>query len=681
MADVPINAVDRRVQFTGNTGTGPFSFTFNILADSDIAVFKNNTLLTLTTDYTISTASNGTGSVTLTGSNNGTALVASDFLTIVGGRALARTTDFVTAGDLLASSLNEQLDSNVIMVQQLDEKAERTLRISQSDVTADMTIPNKDTRKGKTLAFNSTTGLPEAGPSIADVQTVSDASADIQTVAHLQDGTTTSNGISTLAGISSNISTVAGISSSVTTVAGIQSNIAAVVADATDIGTVASNITNVNSVAAKSSLITSDFVSDLNTLAVTDVINDINTLATSDIVSDLNTLATSDIVSDLNTLATSDIVSDINTLATSDIVSDLNLLATSDFVSDLNTMATSTNVSNLSTVAGAITNINTTATNISGVNSFAERYRVGSSDPTSSLDAGDLFYNTTSNTLKRYDGSSWVAISSGGITDVASDSTPQLGGSLDVAGQDIVSVSNGNITLTPNGTGVVRVDGTNGIDMESGAISIKNSGAESYVRFYCESSNAHYTQLQASPHSAYSGNVTVVLPASADTLVGKATTDTLTNKTIALGSNTVSGTLAQFNTAVTDATLVDLSSSQTLTNKSIAASQLTGALPAISGASLTALPATLPASSAANLTNIPAANITGTLPAIDGSNLTGISAGATGGGSDQVFYENGQTVTTNYTITNGKNAMSAGPITINSGVTVTVGSGETYTVV
>jgi len=57
------------------------------------------------------------------------------------------------------------------------------------------------------------------------------------------------------------------------------------------------------------------------------------------------------------------------------------------------------------------------------------------------------------------------------------------------------------------------------------------------------------------------------------------------------------------------------------------------------------------------------------------------AAGATGGGSDEVFYENGQTVTADYTITNGKNAMSAGPITINSSVTVTVGSGETYTVV
>ena len=73
--------------------------------------------------------------------------------------------------------------------------------------------------------------------------------------------------------------------------------------------------------------------------------------------------------------------------------------------------------------------------------------------------------------------------------------------------------------------------------------------------------------------------------------------------------------------------------------------------------------------------------VTATAYAGDGSNLTGIAAGATGGGSDEIFYENGQNVTTDYTITNGKNAMSAGPITINSGVTVTVGSGETLTIV
>jgi phage baseplate assembly protein gpV len=68
--------------------------------------------------------------------------------------------------------------------------------------------------------------------------------------------------------------------------------------------------------------------------------------------------------------------------------------------------------------------------------------------------------------------------------------------------------------------------------MQSGAISIKNSGAQSYVRFYCESSNAHYVQLQAPAHSDFSGNVTITMPAVTDTLVGLAATQTLTNKTL-----------------------------------------------------------------------------------------------------------------------------------------------------
>ena len=69
-------------------------------------------------------------------------------------------------------------------------------------------------------------------------------------------------------------------------------------------------------------------------------------------------------------------------------------------------------------------------------------------------------------------------------------------------------------------------------------------------------------------------------------------------------------------------------------------------------------------------------NDSGTVKEIGGG-----SSFPTGGGSDAVFYENDQAVTADYTITNGKNAMAAGPITINSGVTVTVGSGETLTIV
>jgi len=111
-----------------------------------------------------------------------------------------------------------------------------------------------------------------------------------------------------------------------------------------------------------------------------------------------------------------------------------------------------------------------------------------------------------------------IAGGGGGLSSLVGDTTPQLGGDLDVNGNAIVSVSNGNIALTPNGTGVVQIDGTTGVDISQGAISIKNGGAQSYVRFYCESSNAHYAQLTAPAHSDFSGNISIVLPTTAGTL-------------------------------------------------------------------------------------------------------------------------------------------------------------------
>lgn len=194
MADIAINPVSRRVQFTGNTGTGPFAFTFNVLADGDIVVYKNTTLLSLTTDYTVSRNADGTGSVTLVA-----AVVASDVVTIIGGRELERTTDFVTAGDLLAVSLNEQLDSLVIMAQQLDEKMTRSFKVNPGDVFTDLEMPLLDDRKGKYLAFNTTTGDPEAGPDQTDVVALASVTSDIAALADIQDGTIATNAITDLA--------------------------------------------------------------------------------------------------------------------------------------------------------------------------------------------------------------------------------------------------------------------------------------------------------------------------------------------------------------------------------------------------------------------------------------------------------------------------------------------------
>ena len=461
-----VNDTTPRNQYTATSGQTTFAYSFEIFEVTDVKVYNGSTLLTYAsspsdgTQYSVTNAGvTGGGNIVL-GSGGAT---AGNTITIVRDIAVKRTTDFPSSGPFNIASLNTDLDKQIAMMGEREDEIARSIRQTDEDASATLTLPLKDVRKGKVLSFHATSGNVET------------------TVA------------------STDVTTIAGISDDVTAVSGIASNVTAVAGNATNINTVAGKASEITSVAAKASLLTSDFVSDLNTVAVTDVINDLNTLATSDIVTDINLLATSDIISDLNTLATSDIVSDLNTLATSDIVTDLNLLATSDNVTNMATLgasgvvaniatvagnntnintvagansnitavagnatninAVAGNATNINTVAGANTNIGTVATNIAGVNSFAERYRVDSSDPSSSLDEGDLAFNTTANVLKYYDGSAWQSIVAGSLTDIVQDGSPQLGGNLDVNGNSIVSVSNGNIAITPNGSGKVVLDG------------------------------------------------------------------------------------------------------------------------------------------------------------------------------------------------------------------------------
>ncbi len=178
-----INAVTRRVVLSGSAGTGPYAFTFEILDDDDIQVYKDTTLLTKTTDYTVTINANGTGSVTLnTGTTNvPSAPTSSNTITVIGSRDIERTTDFVTAGDLKASSLNEQLDSLTIFDQQVAEEQKRSLQAPVFDPahvddggTLDMTLPAKASRAGKYLSFN-TDGNPIASAGTADATPISAA--------------------------------------------------------------------------------------------------------------------------------------------------------------------------------------------------------------------------------------------------------------------------------------------------------------------------------------------------------------------------------------------------------------------------------------------------------------------------------------------------------------------------
>tara|TARA_A100001015_G_scaffold180975_1_gene201437 strand:- start:782 stop:1705 length:924 start_codon:yes stop_codon:yes gene_type:complete len=138
----------------------------------------------------------------------------------------------------------------------------------------------------------------------------------------------------------------------------------------------------------------------------------------------------------------------------------------------------------------------------------------------SDADAGVLKRVTVNNLIS----------SAGGLTAVSADSTPQLGGDLDVNGNDIVSTSNGNIDLLPNGSGKVIMDGngsTGGVLISDGSVEIRSgTGSVSEIKFYCEVNNAHAQTLKAQPHSAGSSAV-LTLPVNTGTLIGSGDTGTL----------------------------------------------------------------------------------------------------------------------------------------------------------
>ena len=159
---IPISNVPRRVVLAAS-GTGPYNFTFEILAASDVAVYRDDTLLTLTTDYTVTINVNGTGFVTLVATPTGATQIA-----IVGNRNIQRTTDFVTGGDFFANTVNDEMDQQTIFAQQNAEGLARALQAPQTDpISINMTLPRASVRANKTLAFD-INGNPTTGEVIGD---------------------------------------------------------------------------------------------------------------------------------------------------------------------------------------------------------------------------------------------------------------------------------------------------------------------------------------------------------------------------------------------------------------------------------------------------------------------------------------------------------------------------------
>ncbi len=364
------------------------------------------------------------------------------------------------------------------------------------------------------------------------------------------------------------------------------------------------------------------------------------------------------------------------------------------------------------------------------INDFNERYRVGSSNPTSSNDAGDLFFNTSTGKLNVYNGATgaWEVTQSVGsfFINTLSSSSSTGGGSATFNGsayrftlsnpgqfaqQHLVSI-NGVIQKPNSGTS----QPSEGFAISSADI-IFSAAPASGADFFIITIGS--TVSIGTPSA---GTVSATELANGAVSTAKIQDDAVDATKLA---NSINAEIAANTAKVTNATHTgDVTGSTTLTiaNDVVGPDELADtSVSAGSYGSATAIPAitvdaqgriTAASTNAINTSTIPVADestdttcfpvfvttatgdqapktgsnltfnsATGALGATsytgDGSNLTGVASAV----ADGCIYENSQTISNNYTITTNKNALSAGPITIANGVTLTIPSGSTYVIV
>ena len=119
------------------------------------------------------------------------------------------------------------------------------------------------------------------------------------------------------------------------------------------------------------------------------------------------------------------------------------------------------------------------------------------------------------------------------VDDSDSDNFVIKSGGTVGSGNGLKLDSSGNLTVTAD------VSVGDDLTVEGGVVALKNTGSQSELRLYCESSNAHYAALKAPAHADFSGNTALTLPATTDTIAGIAATQSFTNKTITNANNTV----------------------------------------------------------------------------------------------------------------------------------------------
>ena len=335
---------------------------------------------------------------------------------------------------------------------------------------------------------------------------------------------------------------------------------------------------------------------------------------------------------------------------------------------------------------------------LAAFDSFDDRYLgAKASDPTTDndgdpLQSGMLYFNTVSGVMNVYDGSAWVAayvsaagvlIAANNLSDLTSTTTARSNLGV-VIGTDVQAHS---AVLDATTASYTTAEETKLAGIETGATADQTA---SEIMTAIQTVDGTGSGLDADLLDGIDS--TGFATAAQGTLANSAVqpgdnVSTLTNDAGYLTAETNDLTAAVTWANVPDANITQSSVTQHQAALSITESQISDLGSYVTKTSATGS-AEVPSGTTAQRDGTPAAgylrfNTTdSSFEGYDGSawGAIGGGGGASGGGSDAIFYENGQTITTNYTITSNTNAMSTGPLTVNSGVSVTVPSGSRWVV-
>ena len=598
----------------GNGSTTTFAYNFKIFADTDLVVIIRSstgteTTKTLTTHYTVSGAGDASGgSITFTTGNT-----PASGETVVIRRNVPQTQaiDYIANDPFPAETNEEGLDRATMIAQQISEEADRSIKLSRTNTMAstEFTVGATD-RANKILAFdgngeisvtqelgtfrgNWSSGVDyKARDLVKDTSTnniffvntahtssgstpltTNTNSAKYDLIVDAASATTSQTAAANSATAAANSATAAATSetNAANSANSASSSATTATTKASEASTSATNAENAKN-AAEAALDTfddkflgskaSDPTVDNDGNALTDGALYFNTTLNVMKVYDLGNTQWKQLTPTTSQQANIDTVAANNT----NITTVAGQISPTNNISSVASNATNIglvggSITNVNLVGGSITNVNEVGNNMGTVNEFGERYRVSSSAPTTSLDVGDLYFDTTQNELKVYKSSGWSAAgstingTSARFTYTASANQTTFTGSdnngntlaydagfVDVYLNGVKMVNGVDVTVT-SGSSVVLASGANASDtvdivgfgtfnvasiaassitsgtlnndrLPSPTLIVKGDGssADGQIQLNC-SQNSHGVKIKAPPHSA-GQSYTLILPQS-----------------------------------------------------------------------------------------------------------------------------------------------------------------------